>query len=417
VPFAAARRHGRRDCAGGLARLVGEHWTESVGQDAMQAACAVLRLAEIDPRTAKAIATALPAFNTRVRYLGQDRTTRGDWPMLYGGEGYVLAAMGQTVSWFEGLGTSCRLALPGDRDAPRGWLDPAGKDIADPRALLLPGLWRTELAKAGPPPAGQALLPLLPGAPFRRAAWWDDHGEEAAFDELGPDLLVHLDIPAGEHRIAFYCLDFDWYATRHPRQQSVLIASESGEVLNAAWTGKFGDGVYERFAVTGPIRLTARFFKHRGACVAVSGVFFDRGGYGKGAEAFGARGPADGGLGSVARASAAGAADGAGASRVRTDTGSMAGLIASAASPRDAYLAVLPLFASAESARPEELRPALAGLLQACTDPVYQPLRAWALALWRKRGFEETAVTRHAQERLDLAMKRTGAAPGTKGAN
>lgn len=75
--------------------------------------------------------------------------------------------------------------------------------------------------------------------------------------------------------LSFYCLDFDWYRTRHPRQQSVLIVDEEHRVLNAAWTGTFGDGVYERFAVTGPLRLTARFFKHRSACVAVSALFLD----------------------------------------------------------------------------------------------------------------------------------------------
>jgi hypothetical protein len=55
----------------------------------------------------------------------------------------------------------------------------------------------------------------------------------------------------------------------------VLIVDEEHRVLNAAWTGTFGDGVYERFAVTGPLRLTARFFKHRSACVAVSAAFLD----------------------------------------------------------------------------------------------------------------------------------------------
>lgn len=379
-PFVGRTRRDLRAVAQGLSRLLREHPTESIGQDGMQAACAVLRSAESDPRVAKAIADELPSFNARVRYLGQDRETRGDWPMLYGGEGYALAAMGQTVSWFEGLGMRCRVSIPGGRDVPRCWLDPAGRDVADPRALLVPGRWRTELAKAGPPPAEQPpLFPLLPGVPVRRAAWWDDHGEESAFDERGPDLLVHLDIPEGEHRIAFYCLDFDWYATRHPRQQSVLITGPAGELLNAAWTGKFGEGVYERFAVTGPIRLTARVSKHRGACVALSGVFFDAGPS--------AAVPPGGSAGSDACA-----------------------LLAAGAPPRDVYLASAALFRTAPSWEPQRLRATLEAMLLGCSDPSYQPLRAWVLALWRARGFDENAVTRHAQERLDLAMRSTGKA-------
>jgi hypothetical protein len=416
VPFADSARRDLRDVAQGLRRLVAEHWTESIAQDAMQAACAVLRQAEREPRLAKALAEELPAFGTRVRYLGQDRETRGDWPLVYGGEGYVLAAMGQTVSWFEGLGWRCRPTLPGDRDVPRAWLDPAGRDIPDPRALLLPGTWRTELTKAGPPHAGQPLLPLLPGAPIRRAAWWDDHGEESAFDELGPDLLVHLEIPEGEHRLAFYCLDFDWYATRHPRQQSVLITGEDGQVLNAAWTGKFGEGLYERFAVSGPLRLTARFLKHRGACVAVSGVFFDR-------VPPAGRCPPDplpGGVADSPRTSHGQArrSDDAGVAGPRQrDLASppvadasrdTVALLAAGAAPREVYRAAADFFAGAESAEPKQFRAMLDGLLSGCTETVYQPLRAWALAAWRKRGFEETPITRHAQERLELAMNSTG---------
>jgi hypothetical protein len=85
-------------------------------------------------------------------------------------------------------------------------------------------------------------------------------------------------------------------------------------------------------------------------------------------------------------------------------------LLAAGATPHEVYQAAVGFFAAADSAEPKQVRAALDGLLWGCTETVYQPLRAWALAAWRKRGFEETAVTRHAQERLELAMQRTGTA-------
>jgi hypothetical protein len=83
-------------------------------------------------------------------------------------------------------------------------------------------------------------------------------------------------------------------------------------------------------------------------------------------------------------------------------------LLAAGAPPRDVYLAAAALFQAAPSWEPQRLRATLDAMLLGCSAPSYQPLRAWALALWRARGFDENAVTRHAQERLDLAMRSTG---------
>ena len=118
---------------------------------------------------------------------------------------------------------------------------------------------------------------MFPDGKVRRASWWDDHGEMHPFDDEGPDLLLIIEnLPETEYLFSAYMMDFDWRTTAHPRQQSVLVFSEDGAFLNAAWTGKADRGVYERFMHNGRTKLKFRFCKHRGACVAVSGVFIDR---------------------------------------------------------------------------------------------------------------------------------------------
>jgi len=257
-----------------LETLLKEYPRETVSQSAMQAICALFREAEDGSALARAIRKLFPGSRD-VRHLAPDHATRGDWPLAYGAEGYALAAMGRKISWYGGSGTSCQLAIPGERDVPRNWLSSTSTTIEDPRALLMPGLWAPRLAALSPPPPEYFEKPILPGAKIRRASWWDDHGEQHAFDELGPDMLVSIRIPEGPHRLSFYCLDHDWHATLHPRQQSILLLGEKGELLDVAWIGMFGQGVYERFELSGPRTVTARFLKHRSACVAISGVFLD----------------------------------------------------------------------------------------------------------------------------------------------
>ncbi len=319
--------------------LIAEHWDETVSQDAMQVFCATLRQAESDRELRKIVVEFFPKLNLEstgfpggrrslgavrsgsasggprvavgatsvaadikrkaaqpsrlpftggtpaplspgpgpVLYLGPDRATRGDWPMYYGSDSWVLAAMGQITDWFGGpLQVRRQLYIPGDKDKPREWLNPSARAIDDIRALLMPGRYDRALAKAPVPTLEHMTGPILPGVPVRRAAWWDDHGEQHAFDEQGPDLCVRIAIPKGDHLLSFYVLDHDWQGTWHPRQQSMTLFNADGDLLSAVWTGKFGRGVYERFLVQGPLDLTVRFFKHRSACVAVSAFFLDR---------------------------------------------------------------------------------------------------------------------------------------------
>jgi len=303
-----------RQALGAFAAWWAEYRDESPSQDALQMFCRILRTAarnavfraaamEFFPclgldsvsegetsgpdgpkagpaqeqtKEAEGHASETPRGN-RVRYLGPDRTTRGDWCMFYGSAGWVLAAMGQISDWRSGRRqVAYQLTIPAERDKPRLWLNPAHRAVADPRALIMNGRYEKLLAFVSHPSLDDVTGPLLPGERVRRPAWWDDHGEQHAFDERGPDLDVHVRIPEGLHRLAFYVVDFDWQGTWHPRQQALLVFDGRGRLLNGVWTGKFGGGVYERFAVRGPLDLTVRFFKNRSACVAVSGIFLDR---------------------------------------------------------------------------------------------------------------------------------------------
>ena len=111
---------------------------------------------------------------------------------------------------------------------------------------------------------------------MRRAGWWNDNGATHPFDDEGPDLSVTLSrsIVKGE-MLSLHLGDFDWRKTIHPRQQSIIITDASGRFLNACWSGKSDLGVYERFAFAEETNVRFKVLKHRGACVAVSGVFID----------------------------------------------------------------------------------------------------------------------------------------------
>jgi len=200
-----------------------------------------------------------------VAYLGADSQTKGDWQPLYGNFGYIQCAWNyfedQTFIIWPGRpfkkarpgGTGYRVYILDESDYARAWVGKA--KTTDPRAL---GVGQGEKH-------------------VRRYSCWDDHGEVHPFDERGPDLLVDLDLPPGELILSFYLLDFDWYNGEHPRLQSILLFDrKSRRPLAFVGTGRFGEGVYHRFYLKGPRKITARISKHRSPCAVVSGVFLDR---------------------------------------------------------------------------------------------------------------------------------------------
>ena len=206
-----------------------------------------------------------PALDARVAYLGQDRGTCGDWRPLYGNYGYILCGYngrrdltcpiwpGPPFEKAKPGNTGYAVRIMSETDYARAWI--GATKTKDPRALCVG--------------TGKTLK--------RRYSCWDDHGEVHPFDERGPDLFVDLDVPKGQFVLSFYLLDYDWYNGEHPRIQSLLLLDrESKAPLALAPSGRFGEGLYERFYVKGPRKITARINKHRSACAVVSGVFLDR---------------------------------------------------------------------------------------------------------------------------------------------
>ncbi|MFA6843727.1 MAG: hypothetical protein WCR33_04965 [Bacilli bacterium] len=258
--------------------ILTKYTVESPKQSAMQAFCQVLRLAEKNDMLLAIIRRYFPDFSRDCIYLEPDRMTKGDWPLFYGAHSYVLAAMGQICDWSGGIDrVKYKLHIPGRRDTPRYWLDWTNRFLDAPAALLIPGLYEDKFESAldfytvCPVNGGH----LFPGEKIRRAAWWDDHGETHPFDDAGPDIELHASESKNNYCLSTYHMDPDWRNTRHPRQQSVLLYSQNGTIINATWSGKIDSGIYERFSLFNRNKVKFRFNKHRGACVAVSGLFVD----------------------------------------------------------------------------------------------------------------------------------------------
>ena len=259
-----------------VAEILSKLLAEAPKQSAMQAFCRVLRMAEKDEALRGAVRRHFPAFDGSCTALPDDRVTLGDWQMHYGNRFYVLAAMGQQ-DWqgpAEKKPMEYSVAVAANHHAAQYWHPASQLEVDDPSALLMHGRYKKALAAS---PDWQPLEKLFPlsGGKFRRSSWWDDHGEMHPFDDEGPDLRIDLTMDEPVCRLALYMEDHDWKTTAHPRQQSVIIYDQNGDFRNAAWLGKLDDGVYARFLLRDFDKAGLRVCKHRGACVAVSGLFVD----------------------------------------------------------------------------------------------------------------------------------------------
>ena len=205
--------------------------------------------------------------------LGADRLTQGRWRGVYGNDGFVLCAMG---------GDSDVLGVPGRYM----FGDPYCRD----RPTVAPRdahFWYSGF-RYGPDPTdpchwfgaawGTADVRALTDPITRRRAWtcWDDKGEAHPFDNAGPDLGAEVRVPEGWWRCSAYLVDWDWRNTWHARQYGIVLLDDNEEMLAAFDTGKFGQGVWVRFAVRGPRTATWRICKNRSICAIVSGLFLDK---------------------------------------------------------------------------------------------------------------------------------------------
>ena len=184
---------------------------------------------------------------TAVRYLGEDRATRGDWYTYYGSEAFVL----------------CAQQAPGDVSGGTGLSVTPRTGIAQEKARR----WVS---------TGTDLHPAMvynPVARTRRPANWDDRGE-AYPRGGGPDLWLDVAVPAGEHRLSLYFVnDHNYYEPS--RVYTVSVYDEAGQWRAGAEVRWFVNGVYKQFGVSGPAKLRVCIARDLSMNVLLSGVFLD----------------------------------------------------------------------------------------------------------------------------------------------
>jgi tetratricopeptide (TPR) repeat protein len=253
---AASQRQGRaEDALRYFRRLTREHPDQPWSREAVQS------VSEIQKSRGGRLTPAAV-------YLGQDRETKGDWWLQYGNDGFILcAALGDGD--LAGVPGTC--VMPSELPVPLPDDGPFAYTITrrlhqKPLPYAWVWAWTTEDRRG--------LMNPLTGT--RTAACRDDKGEEHPFDGEGPDLQVTLDIPAGWWRVSAYLVDYDWYGTWHPRQHGLVLCDTKGEPLATAVTGKFGGGLWERFAVQGPEKVRLHLCKQTSLNTVLSAICIDR---------------------------------------------------------------------------------------------------------------------------------------------
>ncbi|MEI6499444.1 MAG: hypothetical protein WCP21_00295 [Armatimonadota bacterium] len=193
---------------------------------------------------------ALPSgWGRVVSMLPDDRTTRGNWPLGYGRESYILCAQNTVLDRVGGAlpALTYRFSTTNPQEPSRLWV--SQKSEADPAAL-----WD-------------------PFNRVNRSANRDDCGEQVELGK-GPDLLLNIDVPPGPHLLSLYFVnDHNYY---EPRREYAISVTDQHDVLQTVTHVRdFGAGVYKRFAVSGPQSLRIHIWRNLSLNVLLSGVFLD----------------------------------------------------------------------------------------------------------------------------------------------
>lgn len=190
------------------------------------------------------------ADSPSVRYLGEDRSTRGDWYASYGSESFILCAQQApndlSGEYGGGLRVTPRTGRP--EEPVRHWV--SRPTDTHPASLYNP------LSRV------------------RRAANWDDRGE-AYPRGVGPDLWLEIRVESpSEHRLALYFVN-DHHYYEPGRAYTVSVFDGDGRYQTGADVRFFLNGVYQQFAVTGPATLRVLISRNLSMNVLLSGVFLD----------------------------------------------------------------------------------------------------------------------------------------------
>ena len=225
----------------------------------------------------------------RARALPDDWTTRGDWLGRYGRYWSVMCALNSPSDYIWG-------AHPYQQDyRVRGGRMTPGDSMryyihelysTDPNALEMPQIYLDARLK---------LNYLKDPTQTRRIAEWNDNGHEYPVTSDGPNLYLALDILPGDFIFSLYDWNKDERSGPNARRDFTLSLRERPDNIPAkderatnyeqfeSWPElahgrlqKFGSGVYKKFLVRGPRRVTLQIARNSSHNTLVMGVFLDR---------------------------------------------------------------------------------------------------------------------------------------------
>ena len=233
---------------------------------------------------------SVPAFDSSkpmVAALDEDWLTQGDWLGRYGRYNAVLCAMVSpgNLHWGAGehplryhLQISPREKAPEQRqNSIRYWVHWLKSDYK--RVLEMPPLYFQSRVKRG----------LAKETEFRRQAEVDDNGEEYPLWKEGPDVYASLEIPKGVFVLSFYnhnkdghhwlnrMRDYSYSLKAHPNDKPLRDVShfDSAPELARGRQRDFWGGVYKRYVVRGPQKLTLKIGKENSLNTILAGIFLD----------------------------------------------------------------------------------------------------------------------------------------------
>jgi hypothetical protein len=220
-----------------------------------------------------------------VETLPDDWATRGDWLGRYGRFQCAIAAIVTGDYRWGGSPDRLQYAVmngPHEKegDSNRYWI--ATLYNTDPRTLELPSVYMHS----------RVLRKLTTWAKNRRQAEWNDNGETYPTDWEGPDLYVNVDVPEGVFNMSFYEINDDGHGVRESRRDLELMVKARGdEEMGESFTGanfdaaptlarsrvvNFYAGVYKKFLVQGPAKLTVKLCRNYSpSCGIMSALMLD----------------------------------------------------------------------------------------------------------------------------------------------
>ncbi len=215
--------------------------------------------------------------------MNDDWRTGGDWLGRYGREwaclsgiiaprDYLWGTGGRTIEYNHRIGDNCK---PGD--SVRHWVH--WLYTSDRRCLEMPATYAHS----------RVIKNLTTWTKNRRQAIWDDHGEVYPWTMDGPHLYVTLNIPEGEFILSYYFINMDghggsnvfrdYHLDLRRQPETELLGSIDGfatwPLLEQGRVRDFWPGVWKRYLVSGPCKISLQVNRNRSFNTIMSSVMLD----------------------------------------------------------------------------------------------------------------------------------------------